>query len=75
MPYVLSWLKQINDDFKAANAKDITTDGTHGIFNLYFIKDALERAKSTDPQKIRDAMASTDIKGYNNPWFLFPLKG
>lgn len=75
MPYVIPWLKQINDDYKTANGRDITTDGTHGIFNLYFIKDALERARSTDPQKIRDAMAATDIKGYNNPWFLFPFEG
>jgi branched-chain amino acid transport system substrate-binding protein len=75
MPYTRTWLKPINDGFKARYGRDITTVAVHGIINLYLLKDALERAKSTDPQKIRDALAATDIKSYNNPWFLYPMEG
>jgi branched-chain amino acid transport system substrate-binding protein len=31
--------------------------------HVYILRDALERAKSRDPQKVRDALAETDLKG------------
>jgi branched-chain amino acid transport system substrate-binding protein len=31
--------------------------------HVYILRDALERAKSRDPQKVRDALAKTDLKG------------
>ena len=31
--------------------------------HVYILRDAIERAKSRDPEKIRDALAKTDLKG------------
>lgn len=36
--------------------------GAQGVSNAYILRDVLERAASTDREKIRDALAATDIK-------------
>ncbi|MDI4664577.1 ABC transporter substrate-binding protein [Xanthobacter autotrophicus] len=50
-----------NTRFKAQAGYDINSYGAQGISNVYLIKDVLERAASTDRDKIRDALAATDI--------------
>ncbi|MFG1304998.1 ABC transporter substrate-binding protein [Xanthobacter autotrophicus] len=50
-----------NTRFKAQAGYDINSYGAQGISNVYLIKDVLERAASTDREKIRDALAATDI--------------
>lgn len=75
LPIALPWLKPVNEVFKAEYNRDITTDAVHGIFDLYLLKDAFERAKSRDHKKVRDAIAATNIKADKLPWFLFPFEG
>ncbi|MFG1343334.1 ABC transporter substrate-binding protein [Xanthobacter autotrophicus DSM 431] len=50
-----------NTRFKAQAGYDINSYGAQGISNVYLIKDVLERAGSADREKIRDALATTDI--------------
>lgn len=50
-----------NTRFKAQAGYDINSYGAQGISNVYIIKDVLERAASADREKIRDALAATDI--------------
>ncbi|MFG1373482.1 ABC transporter substrate-binding protein [Xanthobacter oligotrophicus] len=50
-----------NTRFKAQAGYDINSYGAQGISNVYLIKDVLERSASTDREKIRDALAATDI--------------
>ncbi|ABS65263.1 ABC transporter substrate-binding protein [Xanthobacter versatilis] len=50
-----------NTRFKAQAGYDINSYGAQGISNIYLIKDVLERSASADREKIRDALAATDI--------------
>ncbi len=42
-------------------------DAAYGYEEMYIAYDALEAAKSSDPAKVRDALASIDIKGSQLP--------
>ncbi|MFG1464937.1 ABC transporter substrate-binding protein [Xanthobacter sp. DSM 24535] len=54
-------VKDANTRFKALAGYDINSYGAQGVSNMYIIKDVLERAASADRDKIRDALAATDI--------------
>jgi branched-chain amino acid transport system substrate-binding protein len=47
--------------FKAAMGYGLNSYGAQGVSNVYIVKDALERAASIDKEKLRDALAKTDI--------------
>jgi branched-chain amino acid transport system substrate-binding protein len=55
--------RQINQEFKAKHNYDLNGEMVDQILGMYVLADALERAKSIEPQKVRDALAATDLKG------------
>ena len=61
---------KINDLFKAKSGKDLNDNPSRQFMAMIIIADAINRAKSTDGEKIRDAMAATDIPGEQTimPW-------
>ena len=61
---------KINDLFKAKSGKDLNDNTSRQFMAMIVIADAINRAKSTDGEKIRDAMAATDIPGEQTimPW-------
>ncbi|MEH2492419.1 ABC transporter substrate-binding protein [Bradyrhizobium sp. AZCC 2230] len=61
---------KINDLFKAKSGKDLNDNTSRQFMAMIVIADAINRAKSTDGEKIRDAMAATDIPGDQTimPW-------
>lgn len=60
-PQKYSWLKEVSDKFKAKLGYDLTAQGSQGYAAMWVIKDVLERAASVDREKIREALAKTDI--------------
>lgn len=61
---------KINDLFKAKSGKDLNDNTSRQFMAMIVIADAINRAKSTDGEKIRDAMAATDMSGEQTimPW-------
>ncbi|EJN14154.1 ABC-type branched-chain amino acid transport system, periplasmic component [Bradyrhizobium sp. YR681] len=61
---------KINDLFKAKSGKDLNDNTSRQFMAMIIIADAINRAKSTDGEKIRDAMAATEIPGEQTimPW-------
>lgn len=61
---------KINDMFKAKSGKDFNDLTSRQFMGLIILADAINRAKSTDGEKIRDALAATDIPGEQTimPW-------
>jgi len=61
---------KINDMFKAKSGKDLNDYSSRQFMALILMADAINRAKSTDGEKIRDALAATDIPGEQTimPW-------
>jgi branched-chain amino acid transport system substrate-binding protein len=61
---------KINDLFKAKSGKDLNDNTSRQFMAMIVIADAINRAKSTDGEKIRDAMAATEIPGEQTimPW-------
>lgn len=53
--------KETNAKFKAKYGYDMTGETVDAYASIYVIADALERAASTDPAKIRDALAATNL--------------
>lgn len=54
-------LTAIDGKFKTVMGYGLNSYGAQGVSNVYILKDALERAASTDKDKLRDALAATDI--------------
>lgn len=54
-------LVDANGRFKKELGYEINSYGAQGLSNAYIIRDVLERAASTDREKIRAAFAATDI--------------
>jgi branched-chain amino acid transport system substrate-binding protein len=65
--------KEATAKFKAKYGYDLTGESVDAYASMYVIADALERAASTDPQKIRDALAATDLK--TGPAMIVPYEG
>ncbi len=53
--------KEANAKFKAKNGYDLAGESVDAYVATYVIADALERAASTDPKKVRDALAATNL--------------
>lgn len=54
--------KEANDKFNNKYGMNLTGEGVDAYAAMYVIKDALERAGSLEPAKIRAALAATDLK-------------
>jgi branched-chain amino acid transport system substrate-binding protein len=51
----------LNAEFKKRYGYDLAGESVDAFASVYVIADAIERAKSTDPKKIRDALAATKL--------------
>ena len=54
--------KETNAKYKAKYGYNLTGEAVDAYLAMYVIKDALERAGSLDPEKIRQALATTNLK-------------
>jgi branched-chain amino acid transport system substrate-binding protein len=61
---------KINDMFKAKSGKDLNDFSSRQFMGLIVMADAINRAKSTDGDKIREALVATDMPGETTimPW-------
>lgn len=61
---------KVNDMFKAKSGKDLNDLTSRQFMGLIILADAINRAKSADGEKIREALAATDIPGEQTimPW-------
>jgi len=61
---------KINELFKAKSNKDLNDNTSREFMGLIVLADAINRAKSTDGEKIRAALAATEIPGEQTimPW-------
>jgi branched-chain amino acid transport system substrate-binding protein len=61
---------KINELFKAKSNKDLNDNTSREFMGLIVLADAINRAKSTDGEKIREALVATDIPGEQTimPW-------
>ena len=61
---------KINEMFKAKSGKDLNDNTSREFIALIVLADAINRAKSADGEKIRAALAATDIPGERTimPW-------
>jgi branched-chain amino acid transport system substrate-binding protein len=66
---------KINEMYKAKTGRDLDDTSARNMQSFFALADALNRAGSTDPEKIRDALTKTDLKpeqlmmGYNGVKF------
>ena len=61
---------KINEMFKAKSGKDFNDYSSRQFMGLIVMADAINRAKSTDGEKIREALVATDMPGEQTimPW-------
>lgn len=59
---------QVRDRYKAKFGSDMPTHGVMAYEAVYVLKDALDRACSTDRDKIRDALAATKFADHILPY-------
>jgi branched-chain amino acid transport system substrate-binding protein len=61
---------KINDMFKERSGKDFNDYSSRQFMGLIVMADAINRAKSTDGEKIREALVATDMPGEQTimPW-------
>ena len=64
--------EELNARFKARFDADITGDSAYAYQSVWVLKDALERAGTTDKEKIRTALAATDMPG--GPHMILPAE-
>jgi len=70
-----SKIKEINEEYKKRYGEDIADWAAYCYSAIWVLKDALERAGSTDREKLRDALAKTDIDITNSGIIhTFPIK-
>lgn len=60
--------RQVRDAYKSRFGTDMPTHGVMAYEAVYVLKDALERACSTDHQKLRDALAATKFADHILPY-------
>jgi len=66
---------KINEMYKAKTGRDLDDTSARNMQSFFALADALSRAGSTEPEKIRDALTKTDLKpeqlmmGYNGVKF------
>ncbi len=61
---------KVNDLFKAKSGKDLNDYSSRQLMGLIVLADAINRARSTDGEKIRAALEATDLPGEQTimPW-------
>src|SRR6201994_1821676 len=61
---------KVNDMFKAKSGKDLNDFSSRQFMALIVMSDAINRAKSVDGDKIREALVATDMPGEDTimPW-------
>jgi branched-chain amino acid transport system substrate-binding protein len=61
---------KVNDMYRARSNRDLNDSTSRELMGLLVLADAIDRAKSTDGEKIREALAATDIPGEHTimPW-------
>jgi branched-chain amino acid transport system substrate-binding protein len=61
---------KINDMYKAKSGKDLSDFSSRQFMGLLVMAEAINRAKSTDGEKIREALVATNIPGEQTimPW-------
>ena len=61
---------KVNEMFKARSGKDLNDFTSREFMGLLILADGIDRAKSTDGEKIREALAATDLPGERTimPW-------
>ncbi|HLZ03119.1 MAG TPA: ABC transporter substrate-binding protein [Bradyrhizobium sp.] len=61
---------KVNDMFKARAGRDLNDNTSRQLMAILILADAIDRAKSTEGQKIRDSLAATDVPGDRTimPW-------
>jgi branched-chain amino acid transport system substrate-binding protein len=61
---------KVNDMFKARSGKDLNDLTSRQVMGLLVLAEAIDRAKSADGEKLRAALAATDIPGEQTimPW-------
>jgi branched-chain amino acid transport system substrate-binding protein len=55
-------LQDVRTKYKQKYGEEMPTEAVYSYQNVYVLADALERAKSADPKKLRDAIAKTNLK-------------
>ena len=62
--------KYVNDLFRSRADRDLNDNTSRQLMALLILADGIDRAKSTDGAKIRDALAATNISGEDTfmPW-------
>ena len=53
---------KINEMYKAKTGRDLDDTSARNMQSFFALADAINRAGSTDPEKIREALAKTDLK-------------
>jgi branched-chain amino acid transport system substrate-binding protein len=53
---------KINEMYKAKTGRDLDDTSARNMQSFFALADAINRAGSTDPEKIRDALSKTDLK-------------
>jgi len=53
---------KINDMYKARTGRDLDDTSARNMQGFFVLAEAINRAGSTDPDKIRDALVATDLK-------------
>jgi len=66
------WAKPINERFKAAYGRSFDTSAAQGFSDTYILADVFERAASTDPEAVREALAATEIT--SGPAMIMPYE-
>ncbi|WP_315833607.1 ABC transporter substrate-binding protein [Bradyrhizobium prioriisuperbiae] len=61
---------KVNAMYKARSNRDLNDSTSRELMGLLVLADAIDRAKSTDGEKMREALAATDIPGERTimPW-------
>jgi branched-chain amino acid transport system substrate-binding protein len=61
---------KVNDMYKARSNRDLNDSTSRELMGLIVLADAIDRARSIDGEKIREALAATDIPGERTimPW-------
>jgi branched-chain amino acid transport system substrate-binding protein len=70
----IPWIKAENDRHVARFGVPMTEDSASYYQSFQVIVDALQRAKTTSPRELRDAIAATDITDPNQKTMLYPFK-
>jgi branched-chain amino acid transport system substrate-binding protein len=65
--------RELNERFRARFGVDITGDSAYAYQAVWVLKDALERAGAVDKEKLRDALAATNMSP--GPRMILPAEG